>query len=54
MLRSTVTSNIYYWVREVEVIDIGRPYTVSTLMGEFKYWPALAGIYISPYHKRVI
>jgi hypothetical protein len=29
----------YKWVREVEVIAIGRSYTISSMVGEYTYWP---------------
>lgn len=29
----------YYWVGQVEVIDIGRPYTYHSALGDFTYWP---------------
>ena len=40
VLRSAESRSIYHWVREVEVIDIGRPYTVRSLLGDYTYWPA--------------
>ena len=29
----------YQWVQEVKVIDVGRPYTISTVIGDYTYWP---------------
>lgn len=29
----------YQWVEEVKVIDVGRPYTIRTVMGDYTYWP---------------
>jgi len=39
VLRSTASLNSYNWVQEVEVIDIGRPYTLRSLFGDYTYWP---------------
>jgi hypothetical protein len=27
------------WVQEVKVIDVGRPYTIRTIIGDYTYWP---------------
>jgi len=35
VLRETTRRSFYDWVREVEIIDIGKPYT----FGAVKFWP---------------
>ncbi|MFC2032303.1 hypothetical protein ACFLUS_02905 [Chloroflexota bacterium] len=39
VLKSTLKYSKYNWVQEVEVIAIGRPYTLNSIVGEFKYYP---------------
>lgn len=39
VLNETVRRSSYNWVQEVEVIDIGRPYTIRSLIGDYTYWP---------------
>lgn len=29
----------YKWVQEVRVVDIGKSYTINTVVGDYTYWP---------------
>lgn len=39
ILKRTASLSNYDWVREVEVLDVGRPYVIQSIMGDYKYWP---------------